>query len=221
MASSSYPVSSVRNLFSWISNYSLVLWGFHPLPTFTLFVTKLSQTCCCQVAPPFRVLSQMWLFLPIPYFWGTSASAPLWEDLIEEWLSPRYTQECSRDCAAASARRLQLGASLPQRKFKQWCNISISGIMENHNTHLAPSFIPNNHVPAPVNVVFSLVHWGVCLWWGGHTGSTRCLPSRGSASPLVARRPLDFSLLLGIHTSYQNTPRYWATEFQTLRSPCL
>ena len=61
------------------------------------------------------------------------------------------------DRAAANAQRLQLGASLPQKKFTHSCSSSVLGIIGNHNTHLAPGFILNVLVLAPVNVV---VVWG-------------------------------------------------------------
>ena len=92
------------------------------------------------------------------------------------------------DHAAANAQRLRLCASLPQKKFTQSCSSSVLGIIGNHNTHLAPGFILNVLVPAPMNVV---VLWGqqnLCLW-GGHTASTKCPPSRGTAFPCVAQRP--------------------------------
>ena len=63
------------------------------------------------------------------------------------------TQEHLWDCAAADAQRLRLGSSPPQKKFTRSCSSSILGIMENHNTHLAPGFTANDLVPAPVNVV--------------------------------------------------------------------
>ena len=37
-------------------------------------------------------------------------------------------------------------------KIVRQCSISVSGIMENHNTHLAPGFTLNNLAPAPANV---------------------------------------------------------------------
>ena len=88
---------------------------------------------------------------------------------------------------------------------------TVSGIMENHNTSLAPGFTLNDLFPAPVDVV---VLWGL-LGPGGHTAST----SRGTASSHVAQRPLNLTLLLGICPSHQNTARYRAVEFQTLHSP--
>ena len=42
---------------------------------------------------------------------------------------------------------------LAQKKFTRSCSSSISGIMENHNTHLVPGFTLNGLVPAPANVV--------------------------------------------------------------------
>ena len=66
---------------------------------------------------------------------------------------PTSPQEHLWDRAAADAQRLCLGASLPQKKFMLLCSSSISGIMVNHNTHLAPGFTLNVFVLAPENVV--------------------------------------------------------------------
>ena len=142
-----------------------------------------------------------------PHFWGTMAltdSDPLGEDLTEQWPGASSTQEHSWDRAAANAQSLWLGTSLPQKKFMQSCRSSISGIMENHNTHLAPGFTLNNLVPAPANAV---VLWGL-LGLGRHTASTRCPPSRGTTFLCVAQRPPDLTLFLEICPSQQSTVRY-------------
>ena len=81
-------------------------------------------------------------------------SDPLWEGLTEQWLGSGRTQEHLRNRAAANAQRLQVSASLPQKKFTRSCSSRVSGIMENHNTHLVPGFLFNVLVTAPVNVVF-------------------------------------------------------------------
>ena len=85
-----------------------------------------------------------------------TCSAPLWEGLTEQWLNEQWpnvscNQECLIDPAVASAPRLQPGASLPPQKFTRQCS-SVSGIMENHNTHLASGFPLNGLAPAPANV---------------------------------------------------------------------
>ena len=49
-----------------------------------------------------------------------------------------------RDCGQVPAR--------PRKKFRRRCSSSVSGIMENHNTRLAPGFTLHDLVPAPVNV---------------------------------------------------------------------
>ena len=72
-----------------------------------------------------------------------TCSDPLREGLTEQWPGASHTE----DHAAANAQRLQLGASPPQKKFTQSCSSSISGIVVNHNTHLAHVL-----VPTPVNV---------------------------------------------------------------------
>ena len=97
-------------------------------------------------------------------------SHPLGEGLTEQWPGVSHIQECSQVHAAADAHRLLLGASPPQKKFTQSCSSSILGIVENHNTCLAPGFTLNDLVLAPVNVV---VPWGL-LGLGGRTASTKC-----------------------------------------------
>ena len=130
-------------------------------------------------------------------------SDPLGESLTEQWLSAHRTQECSQDHADANAQRLQLGASLPQKKFTISCSSSISGIMENRNTHLAPGFTLNDLVPSPVNVV---VLWGLL-----DQVATQLLPNILPAVelllPVWPENLPDPTLFLGIHPSHQSTAR--------------
>ena len=88
---------------------------------------------------------------------GLAPFAPLREGLTEQWPNEHLpnigcTQERLLDPVVAGAPRPWPGASLPQKKFARQCSSSVSGIMENHNTHLAPGFTLNNLAPAPVNV---------------------------------------------------------------------
>ena len=130
------------------------VFSFHLLPTSSLYVTK------PRAVPLSRVLSQMRLFSLAPYLRRAVAltrSAPLWEGLTEQlaneqWQNVGCTQERLLAPAAASAPRLQPGASPPQKKFVRQCSSSVSGIMENHNPHLAPGFTLNNLAPVPANV---------------------------------------------------------------------
>ena len=78
--------------------------------------------------------------------------------MAERWPNVSCTQERFLDPAAAGAPRLQPGASPSQRKFTRQCSSSVSGIMENHNTRLAPGFTLNDLVPAPANVA---ILWGL------------------------------------------------------------
>ena len=87
-----------------------------------------------------------------------SHSAPLWEGLTKQWPDAGCTQEHLLDSAAAGAPRLWPGASLSQKMFAGQCSSSVSGIMENHNTHLAPGFTLKDLVPAPVNMA---IFWGL------------------------------------------------------------
>ena len=80
----------------------------------------------------------------------------------------------------ADTQRLRLGTSSPQEKFTRLCSIGVSGIMENHNTHLATVFAFNDLVPAPANVV---VLQGL-LGLGGHTTPTRCPPAGAPPLPM-------------------------------------
>ena len=95
--------------------------------------------------------------LLLPKDCGFDALRPLWEGLTEQWLHKQWlnvgcTQECPLDPAVAGAPNLQPGASSSQQMFTRQCISSVSGIMENHNTHLAPGFTLNNVAPAPANV---------------------------------------------------------------------
>ena len=83
---------------------------------------------------------------------------PLWEGLTEQWPNVGCTQERLLDPDATRAPTLGPGASLPQKNFVRQCSSSFSGIMENHNTHLAPDFTLKDLVPSPANVA---VLWGL------------------------------------------------------------
>ena len=135
------------------------VFSFLPLPASSLNTIK------TQAVPLSRVLSQVRLFPPAPYFRRTVAlahSTPLWEGLTEQWPNKQWpkvgcTQERLPHPAAAGAPRLRPGANPPQKKFARECSSSVSGIMENHNSHLAPGFTLNNLVAAPANVA---IFWG-------------------------------------------------------------
>ncbi|VFV42198.1 Hypothetical predicted protein [Lynx pardinus] len=129
-------------------------------------------------------------------------------------------QEHLLDPAAAGAPRLRPGASPPQKKFARQCSSSVSGIMENQRTLLAPGFTLNDLVPAPANVAvfggllgpggFNRLHQTSFQQWnsfspcGPRTSQTR-LCSWGLALPTRAppgrelrscsrRAPLVYSL---------------------------
>ena len=150
MAPPSYPVSSFGTLFSWISNCT-------PILCLQLSSTHRFFILCDQAQGSTSFLgfvSDVAVF-PDTLLRRTVAlthSAPLREGLTEQWLNAGRTQVSSQDPAAAGAWRLRPGASLPQKKFARECSSSISWIMENHNTRLAPGFTLNDLVPAPANV---------------------------------------------------------------------
>ena len=145
-----------------------------------------------------------------------TCSAPLWEGLTEQWPNVVCTQECPLDPAAACTLRLWPGASPPQKMFVRQCSSSVSGIMENHNTHLASGFTLNDLVPAPGNVAvlrgllgpggfnslyqMSFQQWNHFSQCGPRTSRTPlcswgfALPTR--APPGMELRSADFALPL-------------------------
>ena len=119
-----------------------------------------------------------------------TCSARLREGLTEQWPNEQWlnvgcTQERLLDPAAASALRLWPGASPPQEKFARQCNSSVSGIMENHNTHPAPGFTLKDLVPAPANVA---VFWGL-LGPGGFNSLYQMSFQQWNRFPRVAQEP--------------------------------
>ncbi|VFV22913.1 Hypothetical predicted protein [Lynx pardinus] len=146
--------TQLPSVFSWISNCTPVLRL--QLSSTPCFSTLHDQAPGCTSLPTF--VSDVAVFPGL--FRRTAAltrSNPLRESLTEQWPNEQWpnvscTQERLLDPAVAGALRLQPGASPPPKKIARQCSISISGIMENHNTHLAPSFTLNDLAPAPVNV---------------------------------------------------------------------
>ena len=113
---------------------------------------------------------------------GFDPLRPSAEGLTKQWLGASHTQERLQDCAVADAQRLWPGASLPQKKFTRQCSSSASGIMENHNTHLAPVFTPSDLDPAAANVA---ILWGL-LGPGGLKACIKWPSSSGTVSASVA-----------------------------------
>uniref|UniRef100_A0ABI7YYA1 RING-type E3 ubiquitin transferase n=1 Tax=Felis catus TaxID=9685 RepID=A0ABI7YYA1_FELCA len=95
----------------------------------------------------------------------------LQEGLTERWPVPAAPRNvCGsvllprpRDCGRVPAR--------PRTKFARQGSSGASGILENHNAHLAPGFPLNDLDPAPANVVVLPGPRGPCLW-----GPTQPLP---------------------------------------------
>ena len=177
------------------------VFGFHPLPAFTLSVTK------PQAAPPSWVLPQMRLFFPTPYFWGTAAltrSAPLRVRLTETWgLHPR---EHLWDHAAVDTQRLWLGASPPQKKFTRLCSSSISGIMVSQHAS-GTRLHPQLPCSSTSECDFSPGSTGAFAYCGGAHSLYQVSSQQGNHYSHVAQRLPDFTLLLGIRLSHQNTSR--------------
>ena len=109
----------------------------------------------------------------------------------EQWPNVGCAQECPLD-PVAGALRMEPGASPSQKKFAGQCSSSVSGMMENHNTHLTPGFTLHDLVPAPVNVAsfrgllgpggFNSLHQMSLRQWNGFSP---CGP-RTSRTPLCS-----------------------------------
>ncbi|XP_047701067.1 uncharacterized protein LOC125158266 [Prionailurus viverrinus] len=145
MASRSYPVCSPGSAMAHPSS----VVSSPPLPTFPLSVTR------PQAVPRSRVLPQTRLFSPAPYSRRTAAltrSAPPREGLPEQRPNVGRSQERPLDPAAAGAPRPRPEASPPQKKLARQASSSVSGMVENGDTRLAPGFTLHDPVPAPANV---------------------------------------------------------------------
>ena len=87
---------------------------------------------------------------------------------------------CCCQCPETAAR-----CQPPQKKFTRQCSSSVSGIMENHNTHLALAFTLNDLAPAPAMWPPSGIFWDQVA----STVSTKCPSSSGTTFPCVVREP--------------------------------
>ena len=138
-----------------------------------------------QAVPLSEFCLRPWLFSPAPYFQRTAAltrSAPLWEDLTEQWPNAGSTQESSvtlllpkpRDCGRVPAR--------PRKRSRDSVAATFQGLWK-ITTHLW-------HRASPITTLFQHPRmWppsGVRWDQGASTVSTRCPSSRGTASPRVA-----------------------------------
>ena len=116
--------------------------------------------------------------------------------------------------------RLRPGASPPQKKSTQSRGSSVSGVVANHNTHLAPGFTPNDLVPAPANVV---VLRGPLTPLPVGAGATQPLPDVLPAGepplPMWPEDRPDFTLLLVTRPSHQSTARYQLRSFRLCAPP--
>ena len=115
MASPTYPVSSIRTLFSPISNRVPILcFRLLSAPRFYMVSDQAPGS-----TSHLSFISNAAVF-PHPLFLRDCAftgSAPLWEGLTEQWPGVCRSQEYSQDRGAADAQGLWLSASLPQKKL--------------------------------------------------------------------------------------------------------
>ncbi|XP_044905042.1 P-selectin isoform X12 [Felis catus] len=191
MVSPSYPLSNIGTLFSLITNRT-------PVFCLRLPPTPRSYTVRDQAPRSTSLLSFMSdaAVSPDPLLLRDSGSDPFCPSA--EGLTCR-TRERSRDRAAADAPRLQPGASPPQRKFAPLCSSGVSGIMENHNTHLALGSAPSDLVPAPANVAVLLGPPG-SLPVRGPRRLYQVSSQRGNRLSRVARSPP------GLHSAPGESP---------------
>ncbi|XP_044910944.1 uncharacterized protein LOC123384648 isoform X2 [Felis catus] len=141
----SYPVCSPGSAMAHPSS----VFSSPPLPAFPHSVTR------PQAVPRSRVLPQTRLFSPAPYSRRTAAltrSAPPREGLTGQRPNVGCSQERPLDPAAAGAPRLRPEASPPQKTLARQSSSSVSGMVENGNTRLAPGFTLHDLVPAPANL---------------------------------------------------------------------
>ena len=122
--------------------------------------------------------------------------------------------------AAANARRLLLGTSLPQKKFTRLCSSSISGIMANHNTHLAPGFTPSDLVPAPVNVAVLSGTLGPLPLGESHS-LYQVSSQQGNWLSPCGPKTSRLHLATGDSSFSPEHHQVLSVEFQTLQSPSL
>ena len=150
MALPSYPVSSIGTLFSLISNCA---------PVLCLQLSSTPRFCTvCDQAPGSTSLQSFVsdaAVFPGPLFWKDCVFDPFCPSVggSHRLMAERAMAECqlhpgtpSGPCCCCCP-RLRPGASPPQKKFARWCSSSVSGIMENHHTHLAPGFTLKDLVP--------------------------------------------------------------------------
>ena len=171
------------SLFSRISNRAPVLCP--QLSSTPRFFTLRDQAPGSTSLPSFGSDVAVFPGPLLPKDCGFDPLHPLREGLTEQWPNVGCTQERPLDPTAAGAPRLQPGASPSQKKFARRCSSSVLGIMENHNTPLAPGFTPKDLVPVAANVA---VLWGL-LGPGSLTASTKCPSSSGTTFPCVASEP--------------------------------
>ena len=107
---------------------------------------------------------------PMPTLWGMVLLSNGWV-----LVSPR---KCSCNHAVEEVQRVW------QITTHSWCQVSPQSLV---------------FVPIPANIAALQGPLGICLW-GGHMASTKCSPSKGTASLCVAHMPLrPHCLLLVIH----------------------
>ena len=127
----------------------------------------MSKLSTCQEAPPSGVLSQMGLCFKTPHFRDPCQLGPMPTLLGRILLSNGWVLACPRkrscDRAVAEIQRLWQITTHSWR----WFHHSLVSLSQHQQTWL-----------------LSRVLWELCLW-GSHMASTKCSPSKGTASACV------------------------------------
>ena len=189
------------------------VFSFHPLPTFSLSVTK------PQAVPFSRALSQMRLFSPAPSFWGTGFDLlqPSVVGLTEQWLNAGCTQGHSQTLLLPVPRDCNQVPAYPRKIL--WDSVAAAPLwLWKITTHIW-------HQASPLTTLFQHQRmWlfsGVCQDQMASQPLPNVLPAVELLFPMWPENLPDPTVLLGIPPSYQRAARYWAAELKTLHSTCL
>ena len=138
--------TQLPSVFSWIGNCApSSAFSSRPLPASLLSLTT------PQAVPLSQALSQMRLFSPAPYLRRSVALTR--SGLLQEGLTEQWSNEQWPNIGCTQVRPLDPLLPVPQdcgqvpahpRKCLRDSSSSVSGIMENHSTHLAPGFTLND-----------------------------------------------------------------------------
>ena len=189
---------------------------FHPLPTFTLSMTK-HQVVRQHLPPEFYLRCSCF---QTSHIWGTAAltcSDFLGESLTEQWLGASVPRNVCRTMLLPMPRDCGQVPAHPRKSLQDSVAAAFQWLWR-ITTYVW-------HQALPLMTLFQHQRkWpfsGVCWDQVASTVSTKCPSRSGTAFPMWSQNLPDPTLFLGIRPSHQSTTRYRAAELQPLRSPCL